>query len=531
MICGRRNSKVEVSERRISTASPLLYPLHLISVETLLRLYANDPSARLEAHQFLKERELLTLWTDLPSTSKIIFVSHEWVGWNHPDPNGTQLQVLCRCLERLSKGEIPLVGMNIFCRLLFNERYETKGREWVSIMKDAYIWLDWICMPQPNAESSRTSSPLSPEALTKLQNDAGRAIGSIAAYVERADFVLVLVPSCVHKDRKDPFTKRRVRTCYRTWRKRGWCVLELAASYLSREKQHPLLVVSSKNGVPEWISNMEAVKLRLGLSDFTCCQRNHNFSDSRGAIVACDKPRCRDILKPLIRRKVQYLHSQRSQSHARVIEQMSRNLMMGLGDDDEERRVRDCTNDPVAAMKTRLRWNANDGEFFDREGISLLMYAVIDDDVRSVRDLLHSIASSSRLSKRQKVLRAASRLPKRVLPYFCYGVGKGTALIAAMAWSSTEVVAELLKSPYVDPLDEDMNGLDAFMYGSCFGRIDNMDTWMSTLPDWDVERKNWSVGGAALCQAVRKRSFVRCRSRFVFRYLKQISTDILSNRP
>ena len=33
-----------------------------------------------------------------------------------------------------------------------------------------------------------------------------------------SDFILILVPSSYHSDRKVP-------TCYRTWRRRGWCLL------------------------------------------------------------------------------------------------------------------------------------------------------------------------------------------------------------------------------------------------------------------------------------------------------------------
>jgi len=58
------------------------------------------------------------------------------------------------------------------------------------------------------------------EKLAVLKSEGSNAIRSIPAYVERSDFILVLVPGCHHSDRKVP-------TCFRTWRRRGWCLLEL----------------------------------------------------------------------------------------------------------------------------------------------------------------------------------------------------------------------------------------------------------------------------------------------------------------
>ena len=46
---------------------------------------------------------------------------------------------------------------------------------------------------------------------------------SIPAYVERATLLLVLVPVCNHVDRKQPCN-------FATWRRRGWCRLEMYAA-------------------------------------------------------------------------------------------------------------------------------------------------------------------------------------------------------------------------------------------------------------------------------------------------------------
>ena len=52
----------------------------------------------MDVHQELRRRGFLTRWEDVPSDSEIIFVSHEWLSWAHPDPEGDQLRTLVRVL-------------------------------------------------------------------------------------------------------------------------------------------------------------------------------------------------------------------------------------------------------------------------------------------------------------------------------------------------------------------------------------------------------------------------------------------------
>ena len=80
--------------RRDSTASDLKFPMYLVPLDQLQQIYGgNEPrERRIEAHQVLKKRGELVRWTDLPNDANIIFMSHEWVGWSHPDPHGIQLK-------------------------------------------------------------------------------------------------------------------------------------------------------------------------------------------------------------------------------------------------------------------------------------------------------------------------------------------------------------------------------------------------------------------------------------------------------
>ena len=143
----------------------------------------------------------------MPSDAEIVFVSHEWLSWAHPDPEGHQLRVLCRVLERLKAGEVN-TEMDPMHVIFYKHKFTTSAKDWQRILKRTYLWIDWFSMPQPGVEKVEHIGDV---RMQLLKRDGARAIRSIPAYVERSDFILILVPSLYHSDRKVP-------TCYRTWR-------------------------------------------------------------------------------------------------------------------------------------------------------------------------------------------------------------------------------------------------------------------------------------------------------------------------
>ena len=48
------------------------------------------------------------------------------------------------------------------------------AKEWIEVMKDAYVWFDFSSMPQPLASSSKKSAPLTNEMATPTVPPAGR---------------------------------------------------------------------------------------------------------------------------------------------------------------------------------------------------------------------------------------------------------------------------------------------------------------------------------------------------------------------
>ena len=94
-------------ERRLSTVNDIKYDMYLMNLVTMLKLYGSVSDRKKNfhlCHQSLLEQGKLTRFEDLPLGSFVIFVSHQWNSFNHPDPNGRQMQVLATVFRDLRDG-------------------------------------------------------------------------------------------------------------------------------------------------------------------------------------------------------------------------------------------------------------------------------------------------------------------------------------------------------------------------------------------------------------------------------------------
>jgi len=86
-------------QRRLSTATDIKYDMYLMSLSKMNKLFGTSLERKKNfhlCHQDLLKKDMLTRFEDLPMGSLVIFVSHQWNGFNHPDPNGRQMQVLSK---------------------------------------------------------------------------------------------------------------------------------------------------------------------------------------------------------------------------------------------------------------------------------------------------------------------------------------------------------------------------------------------------------------------------------------------------
>lgn len=600
------------------TVTKMEYPFYLMPLETFLDMFYRDPiqgetnSRRfsrqrdsspsyptLRPHQDLLRSGHLMKWDKRTHRDDtIIFVSHEWLGFTHPDPSGLQTNTLATVLRRLRDGRIDRVNTDSMTRLMFGSNRITKAEEWRALLKRAWIWIDFISIPQPQAEAAHAAAQEGNRNInhrahrherSELLINQKRAVKSLAAYVELSSFFVVLAPGCLHEAktevvssllptptnqrsgdkpktwtvRRDMISRRanvrrttrrcwggpsgrrdsyfgevetevRSTTCYRTWRSRGWCLLELYAAMLSR-KQKDLLIVTSAERRPNWASPVVEACYAAppGYADFSCCALNHDFGDGP---VECDKLDVRDIMMDLLRSKIQYMFRESETMTARFFLCVSHMWLRGLpsrprassgqsqgsiADDDD---VSDAagagvrvaytnassivprSDDPATALselRRVLRWGQLDPTEATRidtgldTGMTLMKWCVLSDNAPALREHLREIAE--RVTD-PTTRRALIEAPTRV-NLSCFGFPlHSTNLLAATAMASPDVVVALLEAGANPEAHTFAGTVDPFMAACVFGNYATVQCWLDNFPDWDIDRDNGDIANA-LCYA------------------------------
>ena len=505
-----------MTTRRSSTIAGQHFPMYLIPLQSFRDRYGRRTSSnvgspssnltppRLDSWQVLFEQGLLVEATEVDEDAQVMFISHEWYGFNHPDKDRVKTETLIRVLDRLEKGEIPSVDMHWQDQLFFKDKTKTKKREWRKILSKAYLWFDWCCMPQPAAEKK---DEISQEQMEKLREDGGNAIRSIPAYIELSDMVVVVAPSGYHADRRED-------TCVRSWRMRGWCNMELYACLFSRHKSCPVMVIDSAEGTPHYMNPGQAIfQMSIGRANFSCCQRNHRIVTATQSILAgegtdrgdddpdsntipCDKPVVRAILEPLIDAKIEFLFAEGNFVHARSFLSTKPFLLRGLPGPKPPGQsgpgtIDAADLDPVTSLKRKLRWREGgvDEKLARKSGAGMLYYAVALDQPSSVQALLATAKEKGTLKRDLCIADKAN--PQLGLP------GGRTVLHVAIIHASVAVVTLLLDAG-ADPLTSvrDTSGMDGFKLACLFGRIDLIKMWLARYKNWNIERMDNSNGTA-----------------------------------
>ena len=126
------------------------------------------------SHEELLSADRLVQWRPELFT---IFVSHQWLGKWHPDPDGLQLQILQKALRNVIDGSV-VVQTDVVSQLRMRHR-QLSERERQKVA-NAYIWFDWFSIPQL------------PSPMSEL------GIQSIPFYVRACQLFVALVPPLRH---------------------------------------------------------------------------------------------------------------------------------------------------------------------------------------------------------------------------------------------------------------------------------------------------------------------------------------------
>ena len=134
----------------------------------------------------------------------VIFISHQWLSFAHPDPHGQQVAVLRSTLLGVIAGSLCVEPDTISIPA---GKYLTMAA--CQAIRDGYIFFDWFAIPQITAREGGVNEDVT-------RTDAALAVQSIPAYVEAANLFMALVPGLVHAD-------TGMLCNYISWQSRGWC--------------------------------------------------------------------------------------------------------------------------------------------------------------------------------------------------------------------------------------------------------------------------------------------------------------------
>ena len=133
---------IDVPHARQSEADS--YPLYCIPVSTFLGL---DDWV---SHQDALEQGLLVEYDAATMADLVLFISHQWTSWYHPDPKGDQLRALKFSIEKLLEGQTA-VRSNPQLEMTFKWNINHTGEWWKMMLPKMFLWVDFFSMPQPLA--------------------------------------------------------------------------------------------------------------------------------------------------------------------------------------------------------------------------------------------------------------------------------------------------------------------------------------------------------------------------------------------
>ena len=134
----------------------------------------------------------------------------------------------------------------------------TTGKEWAKQLPNMYLWVDYCSIPQPGAAGGGVHAAQHSdhrEGQGDLVAQLKQAVNSIPSYLARSTMMWVLVPPVKHESLDGAICD------YNSWRRRGWCRLEFAASKLCAGDDMPCMVITSATATPEYCCPCDIFKL------------------------------------------------------------------------------------------------------------------------------------------------------------------------------------------------------------------------------------------------------------------------------
>eukprot|EP00435_Cladocopium_sp_Y103_P069441 s274_g33.t1 len=212
----------------------LSFPMYVVSLKLLMTMTV------VECHEELLRKGQLQRYR--PGMGRTLFVSHQWAGRDHPDPEFAQFRdaslqgpcgsaewVLQSALQHLADGSVKpstTMGMEIRCGRVHCPSMENLDFE------HTFVWYDYFSCPQKDRLSTWDWDTEDREAHLQL------AIDMIPNYIGFCDDFLVLCPPLIHEDES-------VMNQY-SWSCRGWCRMEQILRELSTANSQVVVIVGDR---------------------------------------------------------------------------------------------------------------------------------------------------------------------------------------------------------------------------------------------------------------------------------------------
>lgn len=174
--------------------------MYTVPLEALMRMSKVRPLEQLKAEG------IIVVFNE--SLGKAIFISHQWRGRGHPDPDGRQLHVLQMAFKNLLSGASS-ISTPIITEIVFGSVRAPSAAE----LRDTplFVWYDYCSCPQ--------------ECLDGVNSDQLSAINSIPSYVARCEYFVILCPA--QEDESQQILSAK------TYTERAWCRAERVARELA----------------------------------------------------------------------------------------------------------------------------------------------------------------------------------------------------------------------------------------------------------------------------------------------------------
>ena len=341
------------------------YPYYGISVPDFLELTEWLPHEALKASGKVKQ---------MGETDEVIFVSHQWTSFSHPDPAGNQLRALQTQIRTLMKGKTA-VRSDSALDGSYGYSMVTAGKEWKNKLPNMYLWVDYCSIPQPSAAGGGVHAAQHSdhrEGQGDLVAQLKQAVNSIPSYLARSTMMWVLVPPVKHESLDGAICD------YNSWRRRGWCRLEFAASKLCAGDDMPCMVITSATATPEYCCPCDIFKLCAGNGDFT---------------VDSDRDAVNSTLTKMLQAKVEGYAKKGDITLSRMMQAMSPVFVprhaygsAAVGSEGAA----------IDRLKTFMKWrsDAEEEAWMAETGWNLLTFAAAMDDGPAIEELLSQDAAT-----------------------------------------------------------------------------------------------------------------------------------------